>query len=61
MSRYGIWKKIGDKHYEARYEFYVTKVPASFEELTKAGGFPPAGYGVLSEKIILSADGHIVQ
>jgi len=54
---YGIWKKTGDNQYEARYEFYVTQIPASFEELTKAGGFTPAGYGVLSEKIILSADG----
>ncbi len=54
---YGIWRKTGDKQYEARYEFFVNIVPASFEELVKAGGFPPAGYGVLSEKIILSEDG----
>ena len=54
---YGIWKNTGDKQYEARYEFYWNKVPASFEDLTQAGGFPNAGYGVLSEKIILSADG----
>lgn len=54
---YGIWKSIGDKQYEARYEFYWNKVPASYEELAKAGGFPNAGYGVLSEKITLSDDG----
>ena len=54
---YGIWKKTGDKQYEARYEFYFTKVPASYEDLTKAGGFPPAGNGVLTEKITLSDDG----
>jgi hypothetical protein len=54
---YGIWKKTGDKQYEARYEFYWNKVPASFEDLAKAGGFPNAGYGVLSEKITLSDDG----
>ena len=36
---YGIWKKIGDRQYEARYEFYITQIPASFEELTKSGGF----------------------
>lgn len=54
---YGIWKKTGEKQYEARYEFFITQIPPSFEDLTKAGGFPPAGYGVLSEKIILSADG----
>ncbi len=54
---YGIWKKTGDKQYEARYEFYWNNVPASYEELAKTGGFPNAGYGVLSEKIILSEDG----
>jgi len=54
---YGIWKKTEDKQYEARYEFYWNKAPASYEELAKAGGFPNAGYGVLSEKIILSDDG----
>ena len=55
---YGIWKKTGDKQYKARYEFYWNKVPASYEELAKAGGFPNAGYGVLSEIIILKEDGH---
>jgi hypothetical protein len=54
---YGIWKKIGDKQYEARYEFYFTKIPASYEDLAKSGGFLPAGYGVLTEKITLSDDG----
>jgi hypothetical protein len=54
---YGIWKKAGEKEYESHYEFYWNKVPASYEELAKSGGFPNAGYGVLSEKIILSVDG----
>ena len=54
---YGIWKKTGEKQYEARYEFYLTHVPAAFEDLVKDGGFTPVGYGVLYEKIILSADG----
>jgi hypothetical protein len=54
---YGIWKKTGDKQYKTRYEFYWNKVPASYEELVKAGGFSNAGYGVLSEKIILSENG----
>jgi hypothetical protein len=54
---YGIWKSIGDKQYEARYEFYWNKVPASYEELAKTGGFPNVGYGVISEKITLSEDG----
>ena len=55
---YGIWKKTGDKQYKARYEFYWNKVPASYEELAKAGGFPNSGYGVLTEKITLLNDGH---
>ena len=55
---YGIWKKIGDKQYEARYEFYWNNVPASYEELAKTGGFSNAGYGVLSETIVLSVDGN---
>ena len=54
---YGIWKKTGEKEYEARYEFYWNNVPASYEELIKAGGFSNAGYGVLSEIITLSDDG----
>lgn len=54
---YGIWRKTGDKQYEVRYEFYLTRVPASFEDITKANGFAPAGYGILSEKITLSVDG----
>ena len=54
---YGIWKKTGNQQYESRYEFYFNKIPASFEDVIKAGGFPPAGYGVLNEKIILSEDG----
>jgi hypothetical protein len=54
---YGIWEKTGEKEYRARYEFYWNKVPASYEELAKAGGFPNAGYGVLSENITLSDDG----
>lgn len=54
---YGIWKKTGDRQFEARYEFYWTNVPAVFEDITKGGGFTPGGYGILSEKIILSEDG----
>jgi hypothetical protein len=54
---YGIWKKTGEKEYETRYEFYWNKVPDSYEELAKSGGFPNVGYGVLTEKITLSDDG----
>src|SRR6266850_5140732 len=29
---YGIWRKVGNKEFEAKYEFYVTKPPTSFDE-----------------------------
>ena len=54
---YGVWKKDGPRHYEARYEFYVTKPPEVFEDIAKGGGWAPAGHGVLSETITLSEDG----
>jgi hypothetical protein len=55
---YGVWKKTGVRQYEARYEFFVDKAPASFDEIAKGGGWAPDGHGVLTEKISLSADGN---
>jgi hypothetical protein len=54
---YGIWRKVGGKEYEAKYEFYVTKPPANFEEITKGGGWGLGGRGVFVERITLSEDG----
>lgn len=54
---YGIWRKVGPKSFEAKYEFYVTKAPATFDEITKGGGWLPAGRGVFVEQITLSDDG----
>ncbi len=54
---YGIWRKVGDLEYQIKYEFYVTKAPAAFEEITKGGGWGPAGRGVFVERITLSKDG----
>ena len=54
---YGIWRKVGDREFEAKYEFYVTKAPAKFEEITKGGGWAPAGRGIFVERITVSADG----
>jgi len=54
---YGAWKKTGRHAYEARYEFYVTKPPAQLQDLAGGGGWLPAGRGVLTESIVLSADG----
>ena len=54
---YGIWRKVSELEYAAKYEFYVTKAPAAFEEITKGGGWGPAGRGVFVERITLSKDG----
>lgn len=54
---YGIWRKVGDREFEAKYEFYVTKAPAKFDEIAKGAGWAPAGRGVFVERITLSGDG----
>ena len=54
---YGIWRKIADRKYQAKYSYYVSKAPANLEEITKGGGWSPGGYGVLTQEITLSADG----
>jgi hypothetical protein len=54
---YGIWRKVGGKEYEAKYEFYVTKPPAAFDEIAKGGGWGLGGRGVFVERITLSDDG----
>jgi hypothetical protein len=54
---YGVWRKVGTREFEAKYEFYVTKPPAAFEEIVKGGGWAPAGRGVFVERITLSEDG----
>lgn len=54
---YGTWKATGARQFEARYEFFMTKPPESFESIAKGGGWLPAGHGVLTEDISLSDDG----
>jgi hypothetical protein len=54
---YGVWKKIGDGRYEARYAYFATKPPATFDEIAKSGGWSPAGHGELIETITLGNDG----
>jgi hypothetical protein len=53
---YGIWRKTGPDRFEARYEFYATKAPAAVQEITTGGGWLPAGRGILTETITVSAD-----
>jgi hypothetical protein len=55
---YGVWKKIGARKYEAKYQYYQTKAVSSADELVKGGGWAPDGYGTLTQEITLSADGN---
>jgi len=54
---YGVWRKTAPREFDARYMFYVTKPPGTFEEVVKGGGWAPNGYGVLTEKITIAEDG----
>ena len=54
---YGIWRKVGGKEYEAKYEFYVTVAPKDFDAIAKGGGWGLGGRGVFVERITLSDDG----
>jgi len=55
---YGIWRHTGANHFQSKYVFYVTKAPASFQDITKGGGWSPDGSGVFTEEITVSADGN---
>ena len=55
---YGVWKKVGIRTYEAKYQFFQSKAVSSPDELVKGGGWAPDGHGTLSQKIRLSADGN---
>ena len=54
---YGVWQKVGARQFEARYEFFLTKAPASFDDIANGGGWAPDVHGILTEKITLTADG----
>ncbi len=54
---YGIWRRTGPDRFEAKYEFYPTSAPGGLDEITSGGGWLPAGRGVFTEAISLSADG----
>jgi hypothetical protein len=54
---YGIWRSVGKDRFEARYEYYNTKPPTGFDDISKGGGWAPDGKGVLTESIRVAADG----
>lgn len=53
---YGVWRELAPDQFEAKYLFFITKPPATLQELTGGGGWLPAGHGVFTERIRLSAD-----
>ncbi len=53
---YGIWKQISPRTFQTNYVFYTTKEPTPGAGSPK-GDWWPAGHGVLTETITLSADG----
>ena len=55
---YGIWRRTGANRFQSKYVFYITRAPASFQEITKGGGWAPDGHGVFTEEITLGADGN---
>jgi len=54
---YGVWREVAPNQFEAKYQFYVTLLPARFEDLSGGGGWQPGGRGEFLEKIRLSVDG----
>ena len=54
---YGVWKRTGAREFEARYAFYTTQPPRTFEDIAKGGGWASNGYGVLAERITVADDG----
>jgi hypothetical protein len=54
---YGVWRKLNDREYEARYEFYMTRSPNPAEDSANVTGWLPAGRGVLIETITVADDG----
>jgi hypothetical protein len=55
---YGVWRKLGPRKYEAKYQFFQSKAVTTADELVKGGGWGPDGHGILAQKMTLSADGN---
>lgn len=54
---YGEWRAMGADRFEAKYTFFTTRPPADAKSLATGGGWMPAGFGVLTERIQLAAGG----
>ena len=54
---YGTWRRVGPHQFEAKYAFYATRAPATFDVIANGGGWSPAGPGQLTEYITMAEDG----
>ena len=54
---YGVWRQVGRGTFETKYVFYTTKAPEPADGAPTSSDWWPAGHGVLTETITLSADG----
>lgn len=54
---YGVWKKTGDRAFEAHYEFFLTREVMPEDSMPPTSGWLPGGRGVLTETITLAEDG----
>jgi hypothetical protein len=54
---YGQWRATGAGRFEAKYTFFTTNPPQDLRSLATGGGWLPSGSGVLTEQIVLAADG----
>jgi hypothetical protein len=54
---YGVWRKLEPRKFETRYVFFQTRAPLPADGPGSSGGWLPAGHGVITETITLSANG----
>jgi len=54
---YGEWRETAPHEVEAKYTFFTMNPPKDTAALTTGGGWPPAGSGVLTERIRIADDG----
>ena len=53
---YGVWRRINDSAFVAKYEFYVTKPPSNFQNLSGGIVWLPDGRGVFTDTIVVASD-----
>ena len=54
---YGIWQKVAENKFELHYEYFNSKPPAKFEDISRGAGWLPGGRGTIKEVVTISSDG----